>query len=54
MATPHFICGKAGAGKTTLARALGRTLPAVVFCEEEWLVTLGFEVRSLASSRRPP
>ncbi len=54
MATLHFICGKVGAGKTaSLARALGRTLPAVVFCEDEWLVTLGFEVRS-RSSRRPP
>ncbi len=30
MATLHFICGLAAAGKTTLARALGRTLPAVV------------------------
>jgi predicted kinase len=48
MATLHFICGKAGAGKTALARALGRTLPAVVFCEDEWLATLGFEVSSLA------
>ena len=46
MATLHFICGKAGAGKTSLARELGRTLPALVFCEDEWIVRLGFEIRS--------
>jgi predicted kinase len=37
VATLHFIGGKAGAGKTTLARALGRELPAIVICEDEWL-----------------
>lgn len=47
MATLHFICGRAGAGKTTLARALGQSLPAIVFCEDEWVATLGFEVHSL-------
>jgi predicted kinase len=47
MAALHFICGKAGSGKTTLARSLGKSLPAVVFCEDEWICTLGFEINSL-------
>ena len=48
VAALHFICGKAGAGKTTRAREPGRTLPAPVFCEDEWIERLGVEVRSLA------
>jgi predicted kinase len=52
VATLHFICGKAGAGKTTLARSLARTHGAVVFCEDEWIDTLGFVIRSLDDYER--
>lgn len=43
MPTLHFIYGWPGAGKTTLARALGDHERAVVFCEDEWLATLATE-----------
>src|SRR5262249_60154571 len=39
--------GRARAGKTPPARAPGRALPAVVFCDDEWIVRLGFEIRSI-------
>ena len=40
MATLHFVSGKAGAGKTTLAREIARTAPAVLLCEDEWMSRL--------------
>ena len=48
MAALHFIAGKAGAGKTTLARSLGRELPAVVICEDEWLSHLAEPIEDLS------
>lgn len=48
MATLHFVCGKAGAGKTTLARAIARTAPAVLFCEDEWIQRQAGPIERLA------
>jgi predicted kinase len=48
MATLHFICGRAGAGKTTLARRLGRELPAVAICEDEWLSQIADPITNLS------
>jgi len=47
MATLHFMSGKAGAGKTTLARQIGRTAPAIVFCEDEWMSRLADPIENL-------
>src|SRR5262245_11579409 len=46
-----FHLREGGAGKTTLARELGRALPAVVFVEDEWIDTLGFEIKTLEDFR---
>jgi len=52
MATLHFICGKAGSGKTTLARDLAARHGAVLFCEDEWLTLLEAKIDSLADFSR--
>jgi predicted kinase len=36
----HFMCGRAGAGKSTLARKISADSHAVLFCEDQWLVHL--------------
>jgi predicted kinase len=38
------ICGLPGSGKTTLARELERSLPAVRFGADEWMVALGVDL----------
>jgi predicted kinase len=43
----HFIAGKVGAGKTTLARKLALEVPAVLICEDQWIASLGGEVKTL-------
>ncbi len=38
--TLHFFCGKAGAGKTTLAAGLAREFDAILLSEDIWLMRL--------------
>jgi predicted kinase len=40
MPTTHLIHGYLGAGKTTFARQLERTIPAIRFSHDEWMVRL--------------
>jgi predicted kinase len=47
MATLHFIAGKAGAGKTTLARQIAQSVPAILFCEDEWMSRLAEPIENL-------
>jgi predicted kinase len=51
-----LICGLPGSGKTTLARELERSMPAVRFGADEWMVALGVDLweqpfRSLMEAR---
>jgi len=36
----HFLCGKAGAGKSTLAKAIAAKHQAILVCEDVWLARL--------------
>lgn len=38
--TLHFFCGKAGAGKTTIATALAQERAAILISEDIWMVRL--------------
>ena len=40
IATLHFLCGKAGAGKSTLAQRLAATEGALLISEDVWLARL--------------
>src|SRR6476661_5563629 len=48
MATLHFCAGKAGAGKTTIARKIASDTPAVLICEDEWIARIADPVTNLA------
>lgn len=36
----YFLCGRAGAGKTTVARKISADRNAILFCEDQWLARL--------------
>ena len=38
--TIHLLCGLVAAGKTTLAKQLARSLPAVRLSRDEWMIRL--------------
>lgn len=43
-ATVHLVCGLNGAGKTTYARKLAESYPAVRFSLDEWMIRLHPEI----------
>src|SRR5688572_26117859 len=46
------ICGLPGSGKTSHARRLEHDLPAVRFCPDEWMQSLGISLRDEAARER--
>jgi predicted kinase len=36
----YLLCGRAGAGESTLARKISTDMKAVLFCEDQWLARL--------------
>jgi len=51
-ATLYCIYGKIAAGKTSLARRLAAEHAAVLICEDEWLVRLEAEIKTLDDFRK--
>ena len=47
MATLYFVAGRAGSGKTTFARQLGKRESAIVLCEDEWMSKLAEPIDDL-------
>ena len=52
MATLFLICGLPGAGKTTLARQLEQSQPALRLCPDEWIVGLLADLSTSAERDR--
>lgn len=50
-ATLHLLCGKAGAGKTTLATALATEHKAILIAEDVWLIRLYGPMKSFDDYR---
>lgn len=47
MATLHFLAGKTGAAKTTLARKIESDAHATLICEDEWMSRIAAPVETL-------
>jgi predicted kinase len=47
-----LLCGLPGSGKTTMARRLADTVPAVRLCPDEWMTGLGIDLFDVAARHR--